>query len=150
MRLSAAPFLVLCLASCRPVSIAEAEAPPAAIQWTLATMPWRPGPPTLPHGARVAVLEGSPSAEGLFTMRLELPAGSRIAPHTHPRPERVTVISGRVAVRFGTDDSPGSANTFGAGDYYVNPPNVPHAVEFPESSVVQITGEGPWELRMLD
>src|SRR5689334_6430522 len=53
---------------------------------------WHSGPPTLPRGAKIAVLEGDPAKEGLFTMRIKLPAGTTIAPHWHPRDERVTVL----------------------------------------------------------
>ena len=95
------------------------------------------------------VLEGDPKKPGLFTMRLEVPSGARIAPHTHPRPERVTVLSGAVAVGFGEKESNSNVTVFHAGDYYVNPPRVAHFVTFPESSVVQITGEGPWEIAFI-
>jgi quercetin dioxygenase-like cupin family protein len=55
---------------------------------------WAPGPPSLPAGARLAVLEGDPTQEGIFTMRLSMPDGYRIPPHWHPAFEHVTVPSG--------------------------------------------------------
>lgn len=82
-------------------------------------------------------------------MRLEVPAGSRIPPHTHPRPERVTVLSGGVGVGFGERVDEAALTVFHGGDYYVNPPRVPHFVVFREASIVQITGEGPWELTLV-
>ena len=54
---------------------------------------WEAGPASLPPGAQAAVLHGDPAAEGLFVMRLKLPAGYHIPPHTHPKPEVVTIIS---------------------------------------------------------
>lgn len=57
-------------------------------------MQWKQGPPSLPKGALVAVLEGDPSKEGPFVFRAKLPDGYRVPPHTHPKTERVTVISG--------------------------------------------------------
>lgn len=49
----------------------------------------------------MAVLEGDPTKEGPFVMRLKLPDGYRVAPHTHPKPERVTVLSGTLPVGMG-------------------------------------------------
>src|SRR5690348_3604113 len=55
---------------------------------------WQEGPPSLPKGSMIAVLEGDPSKEGPFVFRVKLPDGYRIPPHTHPKTERVTVLSG--------------------------------------------------------
>ena len=49
---------------------------------------WRDGPPSLPLGAKVAVLEGDPAREGPFVFRVKVPDGYRIPPHTHPKAER--------------------------------------------------------------
>ena len=121
--------------------------PPGAIQVTHVT--WKDGPPTLPKGAKVAVLEGDPKAAGIFTMRLRIPAGSRVEPHTHPRPERVTVLEGEAEVGFGDTFERKGMTKFHAGDFYVNPPESHHYVYFPRTTVVQITGEGPWEIHYL-
>jgi hypothetical protein len=42
---------------------------------------WKPGPDSLPPGAKMAVLEGEPTKEGFFTLRLLMPDGYRFAPH---------------------------------------------------------------------
>ena len=59
-----------------------------------ADIKWQDAPASLPPGAKLAVLEGNPAKEGTFVMRLKLPDGYRVPPHTHPKPEIVTVISG--------------------------------------------------------
>ncbi|MGH8629201.1 MAG: cupin domain-containing protein, partial [Burkholderiales bacterium] len=69
-----------------------AALPAGAIQQRAEQMRWQPGPSTLPPGVQLVVLEGDPKKEGLFTMRLKVPAGTRLPPHTHPRDERVTVL----------------------------------------------------------
>jgi hypothetical protein len=56
-----------------------------------------PGPP----GAKMAVLEGDPTKEGIFTMRLLLPDGYGVAPHWHPKVERLTIISGTLNLGTG-------------------------------------------------
>lgn len=111
----------------------------AAIQVT--SVAWKDAPPTMPPGTKSAVLEGDPKQAGIFTMRLRVPAGATIAPHTHPRPERVTVLSGRITVTLGD-----TKTTFTAGGFYVNPPEVVHSLVIEEESVLQLTCEGPWVL----
>jgi hypothetical protein len=54
-----------------------------------------PAPPFRAPGTQLAVLEGNPMADsGDFTIRLKMPDGYKISPHTHPNRENVTVISG--------------------------------------------------------
>jgi hypothetical protein len=43
---------------------------------------WGPAPPSIPPGAQAAVLYGDPGKEGLFSLRLKLPKGYHIPPHT--------------------------------------------------------------------
>jgi quercetin dioxygenase-like cupin family protein len=107
---------------------------------------WLDAPPSMPKGTKMAILEGSPKEAGLFTIRLRVPKGSVIAPHTHPRQERVTVLSGKVTVGFGKSES----TTFTTGGFYVNPPGEPHFLVIEEESVLQLTCEGPWELVYVD
>ena len=110
---------------------------------------WSDAPPSLPKGTKVAILEGDPRAAGVFTMRLLVPAGSTVAPHWHPRAERVTVISGRAEVGFGDVVDRTKVKSFTAGGFYVNPPNSHHYLYFPEESILQLTCEGPWELNYV-
>src|SRR5215475_9184194 len=55
---------------------------------------WEPAPAVLPAGAQAVVLLGDPSKEGLFALRLKLPKGYRVPPHSHSVQEVVTVLSG--------------------------------------------------------
>src|SRR6516162_5738345 len=88
------PLVALAMAGGETPTREMAVYPPADLKWV-------DGPPSLPAGARLAVLEGDPGKEGPFVMRLKLPDGYRIPPHTHPRPERVTVISGTFNIGMG-------------------------------------------------
>src|SRR6266487_3025896 len=49
---------------------------------------WADAPPSLPAGAKMAVLDGDPGKAGSFTIRLKMPAGYKIPAHTHPTTER--------------------------------------------------------------
>lgn len=109
---------------------------------------WNDAPPSMPQGTKIAVLEGDTKQPGMFTVRLRVPAGSVIAPHTHPRPERVTVLSGRIRVGFGSKVD-ASGTTFAAGGFYVNPPSDPHFLVIEEDAVLQLTCEGPWVLEYV-
>lgn len=111
---------------------------------------WRDAPATMPAGTKMAVLEGDPKKEGLFTIRLKLPAGAKVMPHTHPRPERVTVLWGEARVGFGNRFDAKNTKRFPAGSYYVNPPDSRHYLFFPRATVLQLTGDGPWELHYLE
>src|SRR5215475_3215735 len=50
--------------------------------------------PSLPPGAKIAVIEGPPTEAVPFTFRLKFPANYKIPAHWHPAIEHVTVISG--------------------------------------------------------
>ena len=110
---------------------------------------WKDAPATMPAGAKMAVLEGDPRHEGMFTIRVKLPAGAKIAPHFHPQPERVTVIWGEARVGFGDVFDIKKTKRFPAGSFYVNPPESHHYLYFPRTTILQMTGQGPWELHYV-
>jgi quercetin dioxygenase-like cupin family protein len=116
---------------------------PEAIEWTA-------GPPTLPAGAKAAVLEGDPTKPGIFTLRLQLPPNYVIPPHRHPEAERVTVLAGSVNVGFGEKVDRKDSTRFRAGSFYVNPAKAAHFVWTKERAILQITAVGPWQLLYLD
>ena len=118
----------------------------AAIALTPDAIVWKDAPPSLPKGSKVAVLEGDPKVEGMFTMRVKVAAGAKLAPHWHPRDERVTVLSGAVELGFGETADPATTKRYAAGSFYLNPPRVMHYIYFPEDTVLQMTGTGPWEI----
>jgi quercetin dioxygenase-like cupin family protein len=122
----------------------------ALIRFNAAEIAWRDAPPGLPAGAKTAVLEGDPRKPAIFTMRLKLPAGARLNPHTHPIDERVTIVAGSIHVGFGERFDPSAGKTFTAGAFYVTPAPTPHFVWTEEECVLQVTGIGPWGLTYLD
>jgi len=106
---------------------------------------WKDCPPNLPNACEIAVLEGSPKSADLFTVRFKLGKTFLMPAHTHPKDERVTILSGKVAVAFGKEAKRKDAKVFGPGDYYVNSRGAIHTVWGVEDSILQITGIGPWE-----
>lgn len=114
------------------------------------TIDWQAGPPSMEPGAQAAVIEGDPSQPGFFNLRLRLPDGYRIAPHTHPQPERVTVISG--TFRLGEGDSFDETNTqaLDAGSYFSMPPGMTHFAVTEGETVIQLTSTGPWTIEYVN
>jgi len=113
-------------------------------------MPYGPGPAAVPFPCEMAVLEGSPGAAGLFTIRLRTQEPWVMPPHSHPRAERVTVLAGRIQVGFGDAVDRQASQAFGPGDYYVNAAGAVHFVWTDEPVEIQITGMGPWEIHPLE
>lgn len=128
----------------------QAQAPAGSIAVAGNAIVWGAGPPSLPKGSKAVVLEGDPKTADIFTMRVLIPAGSILPPHWHPRPERVTVISGVAELGFGNKADEQKTRRLPAGSFYVNPPNAVHYIFFPEETVLQLTCVGPWELHTVE
>lgn len=111
---------------------------------------WGAGPASLPPGAQAAVLYGDPAADGLFVMRLKLPAGYHIAPHNHPKPEVVTIISGSFKLGSGETADPDQAEVLEEGALFAMPPGMAHYVFTEEETVVQLSSVGPWSITYVN
>ena len=101
-------------------------------------------------GAQIAVLDGDPRNEGSFTLRLKMPAGYKIPPHTHPTAERVTVISGSVRLGIGEKFDEDAGRELKAGDFAMLPAGVPHFAWAVSEAVLQIHSEGPFQRKFVD
>jgi mannose-6-phosphate isomerase-like protein (cupin superfamily) len=118
---------------------------------------WGPAPNMLPAGAQLAVLEGDPMKSGPFTMRLKMPNGYRIPPHSHMHPEHVTVISGSIRVGMGDKFDENAMTSFGAGSFAVIDPGTHHYAMAKndmmfkgKDTVIQLHGEGPWGIQYVN
>ncbi len=105
---------------------------------------WKNGPASLPAGAQFAVLDGDPTAEGPFTMRIRVPDGYRIPPHTHPKTERVTVISGSFNLGMGSVFDAATTEEMPAGTYGWWHAGMKHFAWAKGETIVQLHGIGPW------
>jgi quercetin dioxygenase-like cupin family protein len=107
-------------------------------------------PAVLP-GARLAVLQGDPSKEGLFVYRLKMPANYKIPPHLHKGSENVTVLSGVFFVGIGETFDQRSGQELPVGGFVSIPPNHAHfAWAGDQETVVQVHGVGPTDLRFVN
>jgi hypothetical protein len=100
--------------------------------------------PSLPPGAKIAVIEGPPTEAVPFTFRLKFPAGYKIPAHSHPAIEHVTVISG--AFNLGTGDKFDEKKTMPlpAGSVAIMQPKTNHFGWMKQETIVQVHGMGPW------
>jgi quercetin dioxygenase-like cupin family protein len=111
---------------------------------------WTDVPPGLPPGAQMAVLSGDPGKKGLFTVRLQAPAGYRVPPHTHPTSEYITVISGVFYVGSGDKFDESATRQLEAGSYVVMPAGMAHYAMSRGETVIQIHGMGPFEIKYVN
>jgi quercetin dioxygenase-like cupin family protein len=111
---------------------------------------WKAGPSSLPKGAMFAVLEGDPTKEGPFVFRVKVPDGYRVPPHTHPKTERVTVISGTFNIGMGDTFDDRATKEMAAGTYGYWPSGMKHFVWTKGETVVQFHGMGPWSIQYVN
>jgi quercetin dioxygenase-like cupin family protein len=122
----------------------------AAAQAPRSDFQWGPAPAVFPAGAEMAVLDGNPGAAEPFTVRLRFPSGYKIAPHTHPTDEHVTVIQGVFAVGMGKSFEAASMKRLPAGAYVTAPENMAHFAEAHGTTIVQVHAMGPFALTYVD
>jgi hypothetical protein len=135
------------------VSLVVVLAHPAFAQnaFTPDQVKYGPAPPSLPPGAQLAVLEGDPMASsGDYTVRVKMPDGYRIAPHTHPSRENVTVLSGTLTVGMGDKFDASKMMSFGAGSFAYLDPSMHHYAAASGETVIQIHGMSPLKVNYIN
>jgi quercetin dioxygenase-like cupin family protein len=118
--------------------------------YTPTTVEWKTGPAAIPPGAKMAILEGDPTKESSFVVRFQFPDGYHIPPHTHPKTERVTVISGTLLLAMGENLDRSAAKTLTAGTYGFWPAGMKHAGWSQGETVIQLHGIGPWQINYVN
>ncbi len=111
---------------------------------------WGPAPPFFPKGAQFAVLQGDPSKDGEYTVRLQMPAGYYIAPHFHPADEHVTIISGTFRLGMGDMEDTTRTMTLKGGGFITAPATMHHFARAIEPTVVQVHGMGPFAITYVN
>ncbi len=147
-------FLSLIITGCTqsPAPVGEMKFPEGSVQHVVRAkdIQWKPCPPNLPLGCEMAVLEGNPKSNDLFSVRFKANEEFVMPPHSHPKDERATILQGKVYVAFGKDGTRENAKEFGPGDYYVNARGAIHTVWVDSSTIIQLTGIGPWEVEYIE
>lgn len=111
---------------------------------------WAPFP-AFPAQARLAVLVGDPKKAGPYVVRVKVPAGVKLMPHTHPEDRIYTVISGVFYIGLGKTFDESKLVAYGPGSVIVLPGNTPH-FHWAKSGeyVTQVSGNGPLGIEYVD
>jgi len=104
-----------------------------------------------PAGAELAKVVGDPTKPGPYVVRVRVPAGVKLMPHTHPEDRIYTVISGVFYIGFGTTFDPARLKAYGPGSIVILPANTPH-FHWAQSGeyVTQVSGTGPLGIAYVD
>lgn len=111
---------------------------------------WVDGPPSIPKGAKLAVLYGDPSKDGPYSFRAKLPAGYVVSPHFHTNDENVTILSGVLYLGMSDTLDKKAAHALKAGRFHHVPGKVHHYAFTKTATVIQINGEGPFDISYLN
>jgi quercetin dioxygenase-like cupin family protein len=95
-------------------------------------------------GIRTTVVAGNPTKPGSYTIRLSIPANTKIQAHTHRDSRTAVVVAGVWYFGYGSVASAADEKALPAGSFYSEPGGVAHFAETKADPVlVYITGEGP-------
>jgi quercetin dioxygenase-like cupin family protein len=146
---AAATTAALCICASVVANTQPSETKPH-VMVTPAAVSWGPGPASVPAGAQAAVIEGDPTKPGLFTLRLKMPDGYKIAPHYHPADEHVTVLQGTFVMGMGEKFDQSAGRELAAGSFAVMPTGTRHFAWTKGETIIQLHGIGPWGLTYVN
>ena len=106
--------------------------------------------PSLPPGAKIAVIEGPMNEAKPFTMRLKFPGNYQIPAHSHTAIEHVTVISGTFNMGTGDKLDKKTTRPLGPGSVAIMQPGTRHFAWTGGETVVQVHGVGPWTVTYVN
>lgn len=137
--------MLLLLVSSSPLLAEDMPAPVNA-----GAIKWGPAPSFLPAGAKIAVIAGDPSKQGMFVLRLDMPKNYAIAAHNHPTSEYVTVISGDFHIGMGDKLDKAKGIHLTRGGFGVAPAQMNHYAWTTSRTIVQVHGEGPFAITYVN
>src|ERR1051326_6225921 len=145
--------LVLSLATVlaqKKESSTESAATEQHVLFNPADLKWGDVPPGLPPGAKMAVLSGDPTKKGLFTVRMQAPAGYKVPPHSHPTAENLTVISGTFNIGTGDKFDEAAGKALETGGFVVLPAGMKYYAWSTTETVMKNHGKGPFEIKYVN
>lgn len=114
------------------------------------TLVWKDDP-SLPKGAQSVLLVGDPSKAGVFVVRVKLPARYKVAPHTHPFAELITVLTGSLGNGMGETFDAKKGEMLKAGASFALPAKHAHYVwTNDEDTILELVATGPWDITYLN
>jgi quercetin dioxygenase-like cupin family protein len=102
-------------------------------------------------GAQTAILIGDPTKAETIVQRVKFPPNYKVAPHTHPYAEVVTVMSGNFGSAMGEKFDSSKGEILKPGSVFALPEKHVHYVwTTNEETVVQIVFTGPGGIDFID
>lgn len=129
-------------AGAQPAGHGHLMTTPDELQWT--------DVPSLPAGAKLAVIEGPLNEAVPFTFRIKFPANYRLPAHWHPAIEHVTVISGTFHMGAGDTLDAAQTQALRPGSVAIMQPKTTHFALTRDETVVQVHGVGPWAITYVN
>ena len=111
---------------------------------------WGDGPPSLPPGAKMTVVQGDPTQAQAFVLRAQVPAGYKVPPHWHPGVENLTILSGTVALGMGDTFDESKMTAVPVGGYASLPGEMHHYFMARTASTFQVHGMGPFVVNYVN
>jgi quercetin dioxygenase-like cupin family protein len=146
MRISLSLLCAVATISFSSIALAAEMSPVVAAK----DVKWGAAPPALPAGAQVAVMAGDPAKAGFVSLRLNVPAGYTIPPHTHPTDEHVTVLSGSMSFGMGDKVDAKTATTAEHGGYFIATAGMHHYATTKTGAVLQVDLIGPFAITYIN
>jgi quercetin dioxygenase-like cupin family protein len=140
-------FAAVSLLALIPVAIAQ-QHPTDHVMTTPADLKW--ADVGAMGGAKIAVLEGPLTEAVPFVIRLQFPAGTKVAPHYHSTIEHVTVLTGEIKMGAGDVLDPSKTKALEPGSISIMQPGMHHFVYADKDSIVQVHGVGPWTVTYVN
>jgi anti-sigma factor ChrR (cupin superfamily) len=137
--------LTLLLAGTATASVQEMRMP-----LNTTDVKWAPAPNVLPAGAQIAIISGDPFKDGLYVVRLKMPANYKIPAHNHPTTEYVTVVSGDFHIGMGDKLDTSEGQLLRAGGFAEAPAKMNHYAWTDGETVVQVHGQGPFAITYVN
>ena len=111
---------------------------------------WKPFA-AFPPSVRLAVVVGNPTEEGPYTIRVKVPRGVKLMPHSHPEDRVYTVISGIFYVGLGDEFDTEKLQAYPPGAVIILPGNTSH-FHWAKSGdyITQVTAIGPLGLEYIN
>lgn len=106
--------------------------------------------PSLPPGAKIAVIEGPMNEAVQFTVRIRFPPNYQLPAHWHPAVERVTVLSGTFNMGVGDKLDMQKTTALTPGSIAIMQPKTNHFAWTKEETTVQLNGAGPWGITYVN
>jgi len=109
------------------------------------SLKWQPFSP----GVEVAVLQGTLTENGPFTIRLRLRAGTEIPPHWHTTDENMTILKGVFGLGVGDTFEKLAIQYMAPGAFISLPKGIHHFALSKTDCVVQVHGVGPFVMTFV-